>query len=1028
MRTFCFLSFLALSISSCGSNNGSSNSGAVQGASGIYAFPFSGLVDFGTPIKRNIIDFEFEIEDIVAVNNKEEVKAILTPNLKRRHNLHDHLSDQDAIEKVWIPSGSYEYLEIRLKKWPVAILEMDGGEQIRVISKSIRRVLDRSSFTSRGEFFSIQLYTDQPFPLTTENGKNIFARTKKNDSSGITLASSQLSQCNYFAAIPSKGTFSSFDEALSNASPRDIILLGHQAHGARLHISQANDVAITTDCDVTVDSIHLQKSKNLVFSKLAVMPSLPDYHAVMLQGSQSLNDNIIISDLKVYGEKGGVDGIHVGPHNKNVKIISSTITGFSGSGIDIHKLNENIEIIGNKIWENSAYGLAVDKGVGSNVLISNNRIERNGITGVSLSEDLRVVVEFNTIVDNGQSGSGYGVYVVGHKPEEVIADEYFLSSNTIIGNRGTAVSGKSTANLGNYDLFMTINDKNNIVESEAIPQTIDSDMLGQQEKFLFSDDNVRITLPLSASSNAADISVRSLATQEISGVDADTLIPGMAYEFGPSGKTFETPVEVMFEYDDEILASLGISDPSKVYLKEFDPNSNTWKLTSTIHDEEAKVIIGYIFHFSTYAYGFSDPRWPAHDPSTVPRQPLRFPVNDARPKILEDRYEGSAADRIAMDYPWAQAPNGCSVVGSAVPQMFPDFAEVCNRHDRCYYTFRTQSWSVEALSRDAWNSCNQNYTADLLKTCNPFYTRKKIKVKTVRDVLGTIVEVFKTVLVKNATSIACVYSARTLATAVNSGAVGPLCPDGGCYVAAQKKQLFYQQWLEKVVRQPHCMVTGKPDQLTLTIDSWDQPEFHDVDPYFKLEDGLNSPGVAFAQVSYNQWQGTIDRLGEFNFKVRNLFTDETSVCGVVISELPPELLPFGYIDVISAIGGCPPEYEQLSGDLNEGAGGDYIYFCGKSDKSVKMVTDVQIVGGPAGADCPNGYTKDHLDLNNGAGGWYIFLCKNIDSVLDGTIKPLTSLYTYASRDFGNQCADDHQWIDFDLNVGAGGRYIYLCKK
>jgi hypothetical protein len=582
---------------------------------------------------------------------------------------------------------------------------------------------------------------------------------------------------------------------------------------------------------------------------------------------------------------------------------------------------------------------------------------------------------------------------------------------------------------------MTISDRNNILETEEIPQTFDSDATGHQEKFIYSDDNVKITLPLSVASSAAEITVKSLPAQEISGGDAGSIISGMAYEFGPSGKSFETPVEVTFEYDDEILANLGITDPSKIYLKIFDPSSNTWKLTNTIHDAEARVVIGYIFHFSKYAYGFSDPMWPAFDPSTVPRQPLRFPVNDARPMELRDNYDGLASDRIAMDYPWAQAPNGCSVVGSGVTQMFPDFTEVCNRHDRCYYTFRTTDWSNEALSSDAWNSCNQNFTADLLKTCNPFYSRKKVKIKTVKDALGAIRDVFVTVLVKTATSQACVASAGTIAAAVDTGAVGFLCPPNGCYVAAQKKQLFYQKWLEKVVREPHCTVTGSPDQLTLTIDSWDQPlEYSSIEPYFDLIDGLTAPGVMFTKVpdANNRWEGKIDRLGEYKFTVINQFTGATSECGVVISELPPELLPYGYTDVVSSIGNCPSDYEQLTGDLNEKAGGEYIYICGKSGKSIKMITDIEIVGGPSGANCSDGYIKDEVDLNEGAGGWYIFLCKQIDTVADGIKKPLTSLYSYSGPNIGNQCEPDYQWIDFDLNMGtlssAFGRAIYMCKK
>jgi hypothetical protein len=67
----------------------------------------------------------------------------------------------------------------------------------------------------------------------------------------------------------------------------------------------------------------------------------------------------------------------------------------------------------------------------------------------------------------------------------------------------------------------------------------------------------------------------------------------------------------------------------------------------------------------------------------------------------------------------------------------------------------------------------------------------------------------------------------------------------------------------------------------------------------------------------------------------------------------------------------------LNGDLNQGAGGHYIYLCVQSafaderTPARRFITDITLTQG----DCPNtDYTKDPYDLNSDAGGKYIFLC------------------------------------------------------
>jgi len=60
-------------------------------------------------------------------------------------------------------------------------------------------------------------------------------------------------------------------------------------------------------------------------------------------------------------------------------------------------------------------------------------------------------------------------------------------------------------------------------------------------------------------------------------------------------------------------------------------------------------------------------------------------------------------------------------------------------------------------------------------------------------------------------------------------------------------------------------------------------------------------------------------------------------------------------------------------DLNRHAGGDYIYLWTTKDPKCAVVTDIKIIFGE-GAHPPAGYTKINLDLNRNAGGAYIYLC------------------------------------------------------
>lgn len=55
---------------------------------------------------------------------------------------------------------------------------------------------------------------------------------------------------------------------------------------------------------------------------------------------------------------------------------------------------------------------------------------------------------------------------------------------------------------------------------------------------------------------------------------------------------------------------------------------------------------------------------------------------------------------------------------------------------------------------------------------------------------------------------------------------------------------------------------------------------------------------------------------------------------------------------------CKEGFQKVSGDLNKGAGGDYIYMCIKKGGSEEPLLDMQVVTGDDSMDigaCPRGY-------------------------------------------------------------------------
>ena len=88
-------------------------------------------------------------------------------------------------------------------------------------------------------------------------------------------------------------------------------------------------------------------------------------------------------------------------------------------------------------------------------------------------------------------------------------------------------------------------------------------------------------------------------------------------------------------------------------------------------------------------------------------------------------------------------------------------------------------------------------------------------------------------------------------------------------------------------------------------------------------------------------------------------------------------------------------YTKIPVDLNQGAGGDFIYLTFKRESSGTPITDLKVVyaGERHKVLVPRGYERIDVDLNKGAGGEYIYLCKTYAPGL----RPITDLKIIASE-------------------------------
>lgn len=138
----------------------------------------------------------------------------------------------------------------------------------------------------------------------------------------------------------------------------------------------------------------------------------------------------------------------------------------------------------------------------------------------------------------------------------------------------------------------------------------------------------------------------------------------------------------------------------------------------------------------------------------------------------------------------------------------------------------------------------------------------------------------------------------------------------------------------------------------------------------------------------------------------------------------------GYISDIRFLLGknptVPSEYEMLSVDLNQNAGGEYIYLAFKTDADpANAISGLNVFADrkSSGWSIQPGYTLISQDLAQGAGGKYIYACYT-----KNTTNPPIRRVNVISGSSSLTFPVDATWVRIiqDCNEGAGGSFVYIC--
>lgn len=127
---------------------------------------------------------------------------------------------------------------------------------------------------------------------------------------------------------------------------------------------------------------------------------------------------------------------------------------------------------------------------------------------------------------------------------------------------------------------------------------------------------------------------------------------------------------------------------------------------------------------------------------------------------------------------------------------------------------------------------------------------------------------------------------------------------------------------------------------------------------------------------------------------------------------------------------APSGYIKDPYDLNKGAGGDFIFLCTAYQpvdeikrQKIRPITGLKVIDIHGGV--PQGWELINVDLNKGAGGADLYLCKQYGEPgqIDGTIRDVVVV----GGKGGHQPAPfGYKQLEYDVNLRSGGDFIYIC--
>ena len=138
---------------------------------------------------------------------------------------------------------------------------------------------------------------------------------------------------------------------------------------------------------------------------------------------------------------------------------------------------------------------------------------------------------------------------------------------------------------------------------------------------------------------------------------------------------------------------------------------------------------------------------------------------------------------------------------------------------------------------------------------------------------------------------------------------------------------------------------------------------------------------------------------------------------------------------------CPPSYHLVEGDLNRGAGGDFIYMCKKFSKNINeaytdffMETSKEKKESVESKHNHNGnyviYKRISNDLNKGAGGKFIYIWTTKSKNKD--YPPIKDIDVVFDNPDVNQEWNNVSWQNSkkpaDVNKDVKGDYIFIVYK